>query len=334
MLSINMGLVWTIINLIVLFLLLRHFLINPVSNIMEQRRKLIADGLQNAQDTQDEANRLKAEYEEALSGAKKESAEIVDKARIDARAEYDRIVGEAGAKAGNIIENAKENVRIEREQTMKELQSQIAGLAIASAEKIVGDKEQNIYDQFLGEVGGTDEDTDKQKSDLLPCGSSADMHGCCMKSMSRQKPCRRHERSSSEVPQLHDIFVNPTIDLKKKMTVIDKVFPEEIRNFLKVVCKYQRMDLIEDIFAAYDRYCDEQNQVLNAVLTCTVPPSEEQKKGMEAFLCKKYGAKKAKIEVCQDQALLGGFILRVGSDEYDWSMKGRLNRLEQRLTWR
>ena len=70
-----------------------------------------------------------AEYEEALSGAKKESAEIVDKARIDARAEYDRIVGEAGAKAGNIIENAKENVRIEREQTMKELQSQIAGLA-------------------------------------------------------------------------------------------------------------------------------------------------------------------------------------------------------------
>ena len=156
-----MGLVWTIINLIVLFLLLRHFLINPVSNIMEQRRKLIADGLQNAQDTQDEANRLKAEYEEALSGAKKESAEIVDKARIDARAEYDRIVGEAGAKAGNIIENTKENVRIEREQTMKELQSQIAGLAIASAEKIVGDKEQNIYDQFLGEVGGTDEDTDK-----------------------------------------------------------------------------------------------------------------------------------------------------------------------------
>ena len=156
-----MGLVWTIINLIVLFLLLRHFLINPVSNIMEQRRKLIADGLQNAQDTQDEANRLKAEYEEALSGAKKESAEIVDKARIDARAEYDRIVGEAGAKAGNIIENAKENVRIELEHTMKELQSQIAGLAIASAEKIVGDKEQNIYDQFLGEVGGTDEDTDK-----------------------------------------------------------------------------------------------------------------------------------------------------------------------------
>ena len=65
--------------------------------------------------------------------------------------------------------------------------------------------------------------------------------------------------------------------------------------------------------------------------SCTAPPSEEQKKGMEAFLCGKYGAKKANIEVSQDPALLGGFILRVGSDEYDWSMRGRLNRLEQRL---
>lgn len=62
------------------------------------------------------------------------------------------------------------------------------------------------------------------------------------------------------------------------MNVVDRVFPKEIRNFLKVACRYQRMNLIEDIFTAYDRYCDEQNQVLNAVLTCIQPPTEEQKK--------------------------------------------------------
>ena len=55
-----------------------------------------------------------------------------------------------------------------------------------------------------------------------------------------------------EVPQLHDIFVNPTIAPGKKQNVIDRVFPEQMRNFLKVVCKYQRMDLISDIFFAYD----------------------------------------------------------------------------------
>ena len=127
-LQLNMNLVYTIINLIVLFLLLRHFLIKPVSDI---------------------------------KGATLESAAIVEKARLEAKTEYDRIVSEAGSKAGDLLEAAKENVRIEREKTMKDLQTQIAGLAMASAEKIVGDKEQNIYDQFLGEVGGTDENTDK-----------------------------------------------------------------------------------------------------------------------------------------------------------------------------
>lgn len=137
-----------------------------------------------------------------------------------------------------------------------------------------------------------------------------------------------------EVPQLYDVFVNPTISAEKKANVIDRVFPQEIRNFLKVACKYERMDLILEIFDAYDRYCAEQDQVLHAVLTCVERPSDEQLKNMEAFLCKKYEANEARIEIQTDCGLLGGFILRTGSDEYDWSLKGRLDRLGQKLTWR
>ena len=55
-----MNLVYTIINLIVLFLLLRHFLIKPVSDIMEKRRQMIADGLQGAQDAQSDAQSMTA----------------------------------------------------------------------------------------------------------------------------------------------------------------------------------------------------------------------------------------------------------------------------------
>lgn len=138
----------------------------------------------------------------------------------------------------------------------------------------------------------------------------------------------------TEVPQLRDVFVNPTICEEEKFKVIDQVFPEEIGNFLKVACRHCRMDLIGDIFKAYYKYSDEQNGILNAVLTCAEPPSEVQMKRMKAFLCNKYNAVKAGIEIRQDEALLGGFVLRVGSDEYDWSLQGRLNRLEQKLTWR
>ena len=44
MLSLDLNLVWTIINLVVLYLLLRHFLFKPVMGIMEKRRQIIEDG--------------------------------------------------------------------------------------------------------------------------------------------------------------------------------------------------------------------------------------------------------------------------------------------------
>lgn len=166
MIQINMNLVYTIINLVVLYLLLRHFLIGPVMNIMEQRKQMIDDGFKNAEAAQADANRLKQEYETALSGAKQESVQLIEDARKSAKAEYDRIVSEAGEKADTMIESAKENVRIEREQTMKELKSQIAGLAAASAAKIISgnadEKEsRDLYDQFLKEAGEGNGNADK-----------------------------------------------------------------------------------------------------------------------------------------------------------------------------
>lgn len=138
----------------------------------------------------------------------------------------------------------------------------------------------------------------------------------------------------SGVPQLYNVLVNPTVREEQKLKVIDKVFPEEIRNFLKVTCKYQRINLLKDIFTAYDRYCDEQKQILRAVLICVEPPSEVQLKQMQAFLCKTYDVQRADIEIREDKELLGGFVLYARNDEYDWSLKGRLNRLEEKLTWR
>ena len=102
MIEINMNLVYTIINVIILYLLLRHFLIKPVTDIMEKRKQLIADGLQSAQDAQDGALKMKQEYEAALNGAKQESVQIVENARKSAKAEYDRILEEAGEDVGRL----------------------------------------------------------------------------------------------------------------------------------------------------------------------------------------------------------------------------------------
>ena len=88
MIQFNVSLLFTIINLIVFYLLLKKFLFKPVMGIMEKREKMIADGLKNASDSQEEAARLKAEYEKALEGAKAESIQIVEKAKKTAARAY------------------------------------------------------------------------------------------------------------------------------------------------------------------------------------------------------------------------------------------------------
>ena len=165
MLQLNVNLFFTIINLVVLYLLLKKFLIKPVTNIMEERERQIADGLNQASNAREEAEVLKNEYEAALTGAREESMKIVEKAQVQAKAEYERIVKDAGAKADDMLDSAKANIEMEREQTMKELQSEIAGLAITAAAKIVSNKAENqgnqdIYNQFLGEVGDAHDDTE------------------------------------------------------------------------------------------------------------------------------------------------------------------------------
>lgn len=135
----------------------------------------------------------------------------------------------------------------------------------------------------------------------------------------------------SEVPQTAEVLGNPTVTMEQKSRIIQRVFPEEIRNFLKTLCAYRRTRLLDSIFAVWDRLQDERSGTVKGVLICTTPPGEQRRKGIEDFLCRKYKAKRARLEVRTEEALLGGFILRVGSDEYDRSVKGSMDRLAQKI---
>ena len=66
MISINMNLVYNLINVIVLFLVLKHFLFQPVLGIMQKREELIQGQLDHAAQTQKQADALKKQYEYSL----------------------------------------------------------------------------------------------------------------------------------------------------------------------------------------------------------------------------------------------------------------------------
>lgn len=145
---------------------------------------------------------------------------------------------------------------------------------------------------------------------------------------------RETARLLEETPELLEALTSPVAAEREKERVIDRVFPEEIRNFLKLLCRYGKAGLLTHIFEEYEAYSDRAGRVVRAELFCIDPPEKEQLEGIQAFLCRKYGARQAKIEIRRDPDILGGFILRSGNDEYDWSVKGRLDRLKEKLTRR
>ena len=92
MIEININLVFTIINLIVLYLLMKKFLFGPILNVMEQRKNMIDQQFISAKDTEEQAYELKGKYEDALKSAKDESMRIVNQAKDEAKVQAERIV--------------------------------------------------------------------------------------------------------------------------------------------------------------------------------------------------------------------------------------------------
>lgn len=165
MLRLDWNLVLTIINILVLYLLLKKFLFKPVLSIMEQRETMIQNSIASARDQEGQAKELKEQYEQALSEAKEESARIVEKARDNAKKEYERIVAEAGAEAEKRTIQAKKEMELDKEKARKEVQSEVAQLAMAAVTRIISDNssagsDRALYNQFL-EKAGEAHDTDR-----------------------------------------------------------------------------------------------------------------------------------------------------------------------------
>ena len=78
----------------------------------------------------------------------------------------------------------------------------------------------------------------------------------------------------------------------------------------------------------------EKNGVLQAKLDYVLEPTEDEVAQMNAYLAGKYHKDEVELALEKKPELIGGIVLRVGDIEEDYSMKGRLTRLERRLAWR
>lgn len=133
------------------------------------------------------------------------------------------------------------------------------------------------------------------------------------------------------VPELNRALYSPVVAKSSKHRIIDRVFPKEIRSFLKVLVDRRDIGLAEQIFEAWRSRVCEQKGILEASLYYATEPEEEQLREIKKTLMNKYRKKDIMLRLIEDPGLIGGFIIRVGDVETDWSLKGRLRELEQKI---
>lgn len=127
---------WTVVNVLVLFVALRHFLIKPVMGVIEQRNEMIKQQFNAAQKTQDEANKMKADYEQQLDTAK-DRPPILSQLPCSFRKEHSKAIADTEAERVKMLAQAREDIEKEQANAKKELQSQIMDIAMLAAKKII-----------------------------------------------------------------------------------------------------------------------------------------------------------------------------------------------------
>ena len=134
------------------------------------------------------------------------------------------------------------------------------------------------------------------------------------------------------VPQVRSEFEDPTESIEKKHLIIDRVFPKEIRDFLKILCDNMDFGLFDEICTAYDELGRKPEAKENqAQLIYVTAPTDEQLEGIKAFLAKEFHNPDMELTLKEDKSIKSGFVLRVGTREFDWSEKGRIEQLENRI---
>ena len=133
------------------------------------------------------------------------------------------------------------------------------------------------------------------------------------------------------VPVLMEQFCNPAADLAGKHRAIDKIFPSQIRDMIKVMCDDQDIELFPEVCKAYKETQWKKTGKERAILKYVTEPTEAQLKGIREFVKKESGSDEIELVCEKEESLGGGFVLSIGNKEYDWSTEGRIKQLTEKI---
>ena len=156
MLKFDWNSVFTLINLIVFYLLMKKFLFGRIKKVLDARRDMIDGQFKKAEETEALADEKLADYESRIANYEEEGKKIISDAKATAKTEYDKIIEKAQSDAKELRADTEKQLEDEREASRKATKEEFAVLVMETAEKVVGanvtaESDSAIFDEFLKE---------------------------------------------------------------------------------------------------------------------------------------------------------------------------------------
>ena len=135
---------------------------------------------------------------------------------------------------------------------------------------------------------------------------------------------------------LKNLLANPFIKADVKKAVIDQIVGDGVhpytRNFLKLLVDRGRILFLEGVCQQYMAILRKLNQIVLAEVTSAVELNEAQQESVKERVKAMTNANKVELEVKLDNELMGGVIIKVGSQVIDASLRGQLRRIGMSLS--
>lgn len=139
----------------------------------------------------------------------------------------------------------------------------------------------------------------------------------------------------AKVPGIAEMAANPAVPMETKKSVTADISDQlglgkMARNFVDLLLGNYRLAYLPEILETIDELLNRRLGRAVAEVTSAHPLDEGQRESLKKVLEQKFG-KSIELRLEVDPELLGGFVALVGSDRYDVSLRGQLNRLNSNM---
>ena len=142
-----------IVSTILLFIVVRYFFWNKVTDYLEERKEAMRNEYDEAKQANTEALLINEKAAKELNDIRLGAKDIIDEARLRGEENRKNIIVKAKDDANKLIDNAQKEVNSQIEKARNNINDEIVSVATLMAEKIIKKElDENRYKELIKEV--------------------------------------------------------------------------------------------------------------------------------------------------------------------------------------